>query len=204
MSNSWAVEKVMEVAEDLRRRSGELVEAAEALRDRMGLGWYLPVGTEEYPPEDWYVATVHDPTGRLNGGYRHTGLDINLDKAPWGDVERGFPIWAVADGVVDQVGRSKGWLGVVVVAHSHVGRVLYVRYAHLGEILVDKGEEVLAGDLLGRLGNWETGDHLHFDMAAERFRWNAWLSPGIEWLDPVPVLKEHVDPTLVEAMIQRA
>ena len=133
--NSWAVEKVIEIAEDLRRRSGQLVQAAEALRDDLVPGWRLPVGTEEHPPEDWYVAQVHSD--------RHTGIDINLDKHPWGDVERGFPIWAIADGVVVSEGCSQGWLSVVVVEHRHDGRPLYARYAHLGEILVDEGEEVL-------------------------------------------------------------
>ena len=62
--NSGAVKKMIEVAEELRRRSDELVEAAEALRNDLDLGWHLPVGTEAYPPERWYAATVHDLTGR--------------------------------------------------------------------------------------------------------------------------------------------
>jgi hypothetical protein len=194
MSNSWAVEQVIKIAGELRRHSDDLERVAEGLREDVGLGWMLPVGTEEFPPEHWYVAQRHKPD--------HTGLDVNLDEPQWGDVERGFPIWAIAEGVVDQVGRSDGWLGVVVVEHHHEGEPLFVRYAHLGEIFVEAGDEVVAGDRLGALGDWRTGDHLHFDMAGERFEWYEWLSDR-EWVDPVPVLKAHIDPAFVEAMIRR-
>ena len=195
MSNSWAVERILEIAEELRDGSANLYEVAEELQEDV-LGWMLPVGTEEYPPDRWYVAQFHTPS-------EHTGIDINLDKAPWGDVERGFPIWAIADGVVIQVGYSSGWLGVVVVEHQHQGKPLFVRYAHLEEELaVDEGDEVVAGDLLGRLGDWRTGDHLHFDMAGERFVWSEWLT-NRQWLDPMSVLKAHIDPSFVEAMARR-
>lgn len=216
MMDSWILETMRQIgrvlnesthlilhqSEEIKRLAEQLLALVEEMDDERPR-WMLPVGTEEYPPDTWYSASMHDLTGRRNNGYRHTGVDLNLDVAPWGDVDRGMPVWSVADGVVDQVGRSGGWLGVVVIEHSHAGAPLYARYAHLGEIAVSTGQAVLAGDLIGDIGNYLSGgDHLHFDMATEWFMWREWLS-GRDWVDPVDVLKAHVDPEAVEAMIRR-
>jgi murein DD-endopeptidase MepM/ murein hydrolase activator NlpD len=160
--------------------------------------WVLPVGTEDFPPERWYVAQRHTQS--------HTGLDINLDEPPWGDVERGFPIFSIASGMVLEVGQSDGWLSVVVIRHQHEGDPIYVRYAHLESISLFEGQGVEANNVVGYLGNWkggDGGDHLHFDMALDHFHWAAWRTPGVTWVDPVPVLKAHINPDLVDAMMRR-
>lgn len=192
----------------LRAQADALVNAAEELKAALaGDGaWAFPVGTAEHPPEAWYVAVWHDLTGARNGGYRHTGIDINLDRWPWGDVERGAPVWAVADGRVAAKGSSSGWLGVVVIEVQHHGLPLQVRYAHLDpdSIPVVMGQAVKAGDHLGNLGNWQGGDggdHLHLDMGWNYFGWDWWLTAKVEWVDPVPVLREHLDPGMVDRML---
>lgn len=170
--------------------------------------WVMPVGEGDYPSSMWYAATWHDLTGARNGGYKHTGVDLNLDVAPWGDVERALDlgIYAVADGVVTY--STLNWSGVpmVVIRHEHEGFPLWVRYAHISPRPLASwpwGEVVAAGQCLGGFADWpERGDHLHFDMALDEFT-REWLDPRIRWLDPVPVLKSHHDPAIVDAMLRK-
>lgn len=166
--------------------------------------WHFPVGEGDYPPERWYCATWHDPTGVRNGGYKHTGIDLNLDVAPWGDVERALDlsIFAVAEGVVHCV--VPNWYGVpmIVVRHDHAGHYLYVRYGHISPVVIE-GEFVSGGQRLGGFANWrrgDAGDHLHFDMSRTAYT-TAWMTPGK--LDPVPVLIAHLEPLAVDAMLRK-
>ena len=166
--------------------------------------WAFPVGHEQqYPPEMWYAATVHDLTGAKNGGYRHSGIDLNLAYAEFGDVERrlGLAIYAIANGVVHYV--TDDWSGVpmIVVIHEHNNLPLYTRYGHIIPAVL-QNESVKAGQKLGSFANWKTGDHLHFDMSPDEFT-REWITPNIRWVDPVPILKEHLDPARVEAMLER-
>jgi murein DD-endopeptidase MepM/ murein hydrolase activator NlpD len=172
--------------------------------------WAFPVGTVAYPPEMWYAATVHDLTGVKNSGYKHSGIDLNLDLSPWGDVDRGLPVWAVAEGEIWDIRFSTANLGCVVLKIFHRGAPLWVRYWHLEtrdhfwELAI--GQLVQAGDLIGKLGDYggrAKGDHLHFDMAYDAFSAGWWLTPAIHWVDPVPILKEHLDAKLVDAMLAR-
>ncbi|MBN2392092.1 MAG: M23 family metallopeptidase [Anaerolineae bacterium] len=165
--------------------------------------WTFPVDD----PASWYCATWHDLSGVKNRGYRHSGIDLNLDRAPWGDVERGAAVYAMAAGRVIAATSSSGWLGVVQVQHEHDGAPLWTRYAHLdpARLEVAAGGEVHAGSVLGYIGDWrggDGGDHLHLDMATTAFYWAAWLS-GDAWVDPVPVLKAHLLETMVEALLAK-
>ena len=167
--------------------------------------WVMPVGEGEYPPSRWYAATFHDPTGARNNGYRHTGIDLNLDISPWGDVERALDlgVYSVADGTVTYV--TQNWSGVpmVVIRHEHDGAPLWVRYAHITPSDVREGEVIRAGQRLGGFADWPAGgDHLHLDMALDSFT-REWLTPNIRWIDPVPLLWAHHDPAIVEAMLAR-
>ena len=164
--------------------------------------WAFPVGNQQYPPERWYCATFHDPQGVLTS-YKHTGLDLNLDVSPWGDVERtlGLSVYAVARGIVEYVTEDWSGVGMLVIRHEHEGAPLWVRYAHIMPAVM-VGQTVNAGDNLGPFANWRTGDHLHFDMATDKFT-REWLTPSIHWVDPVPVLKEHLDDLRVVAMLER-
>ena len=168
--------------------------------------WSFPVGGGQYPPEKWYAASVHDPTGKLNSGYKHTGLDLNLDLAPWGDVERvlGLSVSAIAPGVVTYI--TDAWSGVpmLVIRHEHAGAPLWVRYAHIVPAVI-LGQAVASGQTIGSFANYTLGaggDHLHFDMATVAFA-REWLTPNVPWIDPAPVLKAHLDPARVDAMLKR-
>lgn len=163
--------------------------------------WAFPVGNDSYPPKAWYCASFHDPQG-VNG-YAHTGLDLNLDVSPWGDVERtlGLAVYSIADGIVEYVTDSWSGVGMCVIRYEHEGAPLWVRYAHI-MVGVMSGQVVKAGQMIGPFADWKTGDHLHFDMARDSFT-REWLTVGFRWVDPVPVLKAHLDPQRVDAMLDR-
>ena len=94
--------------------------------------------------------TFHDPR---NPG--HIGLDIAARM--WD------PIVAVADGVVVFAEWGGGYGNLVIVDHDDNWRTYY---AHLSEIVVETGQEVRQGELLGGAGStgYSTGPHLHFEI----------------------------------------
>jgi hypothetical protein len=94
--------------------------------------------------------TFHDPR---NPG--HIGLDIAA--AMWD------PIVAVADGVVAFAEWGGGYGNLVIVEHNDGWRSYY---AHLSETVVEVGQEVRQGELLGGAGStgYSTGPHLHFEL----------------------------------------
>ncbi|GAG19471.1 unnamed protein product, partial [marine sediment metagenome] len=113
----------------------------------------------------------------------------------------GLAIYAVAEGCVTF--SKDDWYGnpMIVVEHRHDDAPLYARYAHIVPI-VSKGDDVKAGQKLGAFANWRTGDHLHFDMALDKFT-IGWFTAGVRWVNPVPILKAHLLPDDVDAMMER-
>ncbi|WP_237438078.1 M23 family metallopeptidase [Alteraurantiacibacter buctensis] len=85
----------------------------------------------------------------------HAGLDF---RAP-----HGAPIHAAADGTVSFVGVKSGYGNVVEVSH---GNGMITRYAHMSRFASRVGQDVKAGDVIGRIGNSgrSTGPHLHFEV----------------------------------------
>ena len=160
---------------------------------------HFPVGTDEYPPEDWYV-----PTSQLFTP-AHFGIDLNLDVAPYGDVERGFPIYAVLDGVVTYTTDNWSGVGMCIIEHELIeeATVYYAQYAHV-DLMVNEGECVSAGTVIGRIANWtggDGGDHLHFGVSTEPVEreYAGWPY----WIDPVEWLKRFISPEIVDASIAR-
>jgi len=94
--------------------------------------------------------TFHDPR---NPG--HIGLDIAARM--WD------PIVAVADGVVVFAEWGGGYGNLVIVEHDGGWRSYY---AHLSEVVVEVGQQVRQGELLGGAGStgYSTGPHLHFEL----------------------------------------
>lgn len=197
----WAVEQVCLVAERLARA----LEASQLL-------WAFPVGTAEYPPHRWYAACVHDMTGAANDGYAHTGVDLNLDKPNWGDVDRGQPVFSCCPGTVRIVAYSSSYLGSVIIEGQFNRQPIYFRYWHLANDAVFQslavGQMVAAGQQIGAIGNYrlgQGGDHCHVDCALDLFQAHWWFTnhPEIRWIDPIPVWLSVLDSVKVTSMLRR-
>jgi murein DD-endopeptidase MepM/ murein hydrolase activator NlpD len=99
----------------------------------------------------------------------------------------GYPIQAVADGVVTEVASSDSGLGVhVIIQHLVDGQVVSSLYGHMqfGSMGLHVGDTVKRGQQLGLVGDTghSTGPHLHFGI----------LVDGVE-IDPYPWLLAHAN-----------
>lgn len=113
------------------------------------------------PLKDFTFAQTGASIGdKINPFYKvpmkHNGLDLI---APAGD-----PVYAVADGTVNEIIRSRKGLGNVVVIDHGNGYV--TRYAHLADIETRKGRKVRRGARLGYVGvsGNSFAPHLHYEV----------------------------------------
>lgn len=85
----------------------------------------------------------------------HSGMDFRAIS--------GSLVLATANGTVTAADYNGGYGNMVEVDH---GNGLSTRYGHLSQILVSVGQQVKAGDVLGRVGSTgrSTGPHLHYEV----------------------------------------
>lgn len=146
---------------------------------------YLQAGDHVMPPmsnplKDFSFAQTGASVGeRINPFYKvkimHNGLDLI---APSGD-----PVHAAADGVVEDVERSRKGLGnVVTISHDGGYRT---RYAHLADIEVREGAKVRKGKVIGYVGvsGNSFAPHLHYEVRRDSLI-----------MDPVHYFYESVTP----------
>lgn len=89
------------------------------------------------------------------GSHYHPGVDIANVRAT--------PIEATGAGTIVSVSRDRGYGLMVEIDH---GRGWTTRYAHLSGVDVKEGDQVRAGDLVGKMGRTgrATGTHLHYEL----------------------------------------
>ena len=95
------------------------------------------------------------PSRRSGAPHFHAGLDLSTVRG------RGEPVFAVDDGTVFMIGHneSPGQLsgyGNAVILRLADG-VTYPLYGHLDSVAVTQGQQVHAGQLVGRMGNTTNG-----------------------------------------------
>ncbi|MBX3582499.1 MAG: M23 family metallopeptidase [Rhizobiaceae bacterium] len=85
----------------------------------------------------------------------HSGMDF---RAPTGS-----DVLVTAPGTVIKAGWNGGYGRMVEVRHAGG---FTTRYAHMSRILVTEGQEVAAGDVVGKVGSSgrSTGPHLHYEV----------------------------------------
>jgi hypothetical protein len=115
----------------------------------------------EHTPDIWPV------NGRVTSTYGwrrhplrrvrhlHTGIDIGT---PYGT-----PVRASAAGLVTCAGWRPGYGYTVIISH---GYGLETLYAHNSRLLVEAGQRVVKGQIIGAVGNTgdSTGPHLHYEV----------------------------------------
>lgn len=107
-------------------------------------------------------ALFHDESYRKALGIAHNAIDIRI--------VQGSKVRAAADGVISKVADNGFAYSYIIIAHPN--RMLTL-YGHLSEILVEEGQIVRQGQVIGLSGGipgtkgagWlTTGAHLHFEV----------------------------------------
>lgn len=108
----------------------------------------------------------------------HTGIDFTPGA--------GYPVQAIADGVVTEAGYSSDYGVHVIIQHVVDGETVSSLYAHMqdGSLGLSVGQAVVRGQQLGLVGETgiATGPHLHFSIIA-----------GDEMIEPYSWLVAHVN-----------
>ncbi|OGI04095.1 MAG: hypothetical protein A2Y25_11385 [Candidatus Melainabacteria bacterium GWF2_37_15] len=124
-----------------------------------------------------------DPFSR-QWGY-HSGIDIAANQ--------NSPIYALQEGKVIYSGWDGGYGKCIVIDHNYpdipkVPRV-QTRYAHNSQNLVNKGDYVRRGQIIGYIGSTgrSTGPHLHFEVV---YRGSA-INP-LDYLYKLPAYLDYV------------
>ena len=130
------------------------------------------IRTRNHTPSIWPVRfdTItssfgyrRDPfTGRLQD---HHGIDLAADP--------GEPVFATADGVVEEAGWDAQKGNYILVFHSYG---LHTQYMHLSKRFVEKGDNVTKGQTIGLVGSTgrSTGPHLHYEV----WEWRKAVDPA--------------------------
>lgn len=114
--------------------------------------------------ENLFVWPVHGRItsyfGRRNLGLGTSSFHRGIDVA----APHGTPIFASRRGTVSFAGWSNQGYGYLVKIRHLGGAETW--YAHQSQILVEPGQHVAQGELIGRLGSsgLSTGPHLHFEL----------------------------------------
>ena len=148
--------------------------------------WFVrPVG-----PSDNNFGLVYYPYGSNgpNNDLRvHHGIDLSNPI--------GVQIFAGGSGTVIMAGKGftnefetiTSYGETVVVEHDfgYQGQKLYTLYAHMSAVLVQKGDHVEAGDVVGLIGNTGqvTGPHVHFEVRVGVNRYATVRNPNL-WIAP--------------------
>ncbi len=167
-------------AKAAKKRAAKLAkkQAAERAAERARKKALLGDGRPVLPVSGGRTAAGFGATGAW--ARYHTGIDYSAGS--------GTPVRAPRAGVVTTAGGGKasGWAGTyVTIRHSDGTSSLY---AHLSSADVSDGQQVNAGDVIGRVGQTGRafGPHLHFEI------YPAGVEPGdvYQAVNPNPWLNE--------------
>jgi murein DD-endopeptidase MepM/ murein hydrolase activator NlpD len=111
-----------------------------------------------------YGVRTHPITGARKA---HTGMDFQYADGL---------AYAAAEGTVAEVSVDPAYGNLLTIAHGHG---VQSRYAHLAATLVEPGEHVTAGQVIGTIGSTglSTGPHLHFEIQV-----NGRFQDPADWL----------------------
>lgn len=139
------------------RELDQLDTALDRLDAARRLAKKVPIAAP-VPPEGISSGFGARPDPILGTEAFHPGLDLRA--------LYGTQIHATGDGKVVFAGRNGGYGNMVEIDH---GNGLRTRYGHLSAILVNEGDVVHEGDVIGRVGSTgrSTGPHLHYEVRVD-------------------------------------
>ncbi len=141
--SNWDTKKVNIYNFDFKEFKDSLV--VKLYDEQLGQYWKLPL-------TDVLVNSRFGPRwGRMHGG---VDLDLNTGDA----------VYTAFDGIIRVKGYDRYGYGYYYVVRHKNG--LETLYGHLSKHVMEVGDEVLAGDLLGKGGSTgrSTGPHLHYEL----------------------------------------
>ncbi len=163
----------------LTPQGGNYTPTELALREHYWFDWPVP----------GRILSTYPYGGRWPGGtWVHRGVDINA--------KTGDPVVSVAPGVVieagnnlvDIDGRKSDAYGIHVfqrLDQTFDGWPIYILYAHFSQVLVEQGQHVEAGELIGLAGatGFTTGPHVHLEVRIGENDPTHTRNPEL-WLEP--------------------
>ncbi|WP_197276322.1 peptidoglycan DD-metalloendopeptidase family protein [Bacillus sp. JCM 19034] len=152
---------------------------------------YTIAAETENVPTEWKENFIWPTVGEITDffgtrdGY-HYGIDIAANEGTY--------VVAVTNGVVSRSYYSDTYGNVVFINHDDEMETVY---AHLHERLIEEGQPVVEGQLIGTVGSTgrSSGNHLHFEV--HHASWNVDKSEAI---DPLIVLSQ--EPEHIYASLQ--
>jgi murein DD-endopeptidase MepM/ murein hydrolase activator NlpD len=154
------------IISDLQKKQMALAEEINILEENLRLSFDPSVlpgkrpGVLAYPLTNIYVTQEYGNTAFAKWAYKtgfHNGVDFRASI--------GTPVYAAEDGEVFAVGNNGRvqYGKFVVIKHNNN---LATIYAHLSRQIVQKGNTVKRGQVIGYSGNtgYSTGPHLHFGV----------------------------------------
>lgn len=140
-------------------------------------------GEYPYPLENFYITSMYgerpNPTGE--GTTFHNGMDLAA-------AEPYAPMISIADGEVVTANTRTSSLGNhLIIKYQDKTGTFYGVYGHMSGLLVEAGDDVVQGEVIGfqggdprvdpNAGN-TTGRHLHFEIRKEPHRGSSSIDPA--------------------------
>jgi murein DD-endopeptidase MepM/ murein hydrolase activator NlpD len=141
--SNWDSKKVDIYNFDLRNFQDSL--QLRLYDQRYGMDWKLPLDESK-------KTSVFGP----RWGRSHFGTDL--------DLETGDPVYSAFDGIIRVKAYDRyGWGFYILVRHKNGLETLY---GHLSSQISEIGDEIKAGDVIGKGGSTgrSTGSHLHYEV----------------------------------------
>lgn len=194
--------------------TGILVTSQQVIANQFDpdMAWPLCGRIADNPPQNWTpeqgcpqqrfgseahtdapLSSTYGPRQLVSGGYRydfHRGLDM---AAPIGT-----PVFAITNGTVKKAGVVSGYSDPMVqIRHYRPGHsscnsgngCYHSNYMHLSSWVVQNGQQVSKGQLLGYTGASDSGfEHLHFEIrnAPSTDKYSVWSRDAIHPLSALP------------------
>ena len=155
-------EELDDAGEVLEQLGGLLASLQDALR-------VLTLGVAHREALADAIPTIWPADGWISAGYgyRDDPFTGQRDFHPAVDIStrKGQPVYATAAGRVTRASRNGAYGNFVEIDH---GFGLTTRYGHLSAFVVDRGDRVVRGDVIGSVGatGRATGHHVHYEVRA--------------------------------------
>lgn len=157
MTDTWR--ELDALAQDIYYESVSFDELQMLARNKEQLSSAIPA---IWPVDRLQLKALYSFGWRYHPIYKsrkfHKGVDMACDK--------GVPVYAAGDAVVESTDRGlrrSGYGQQVLLDHEFGYKT---RYAHLSRIMVQPGDKVVRGQIIGEVGSTggSTGPHLHYEV----------------------------------------